>query len=173
MHDNFRRDRFQARKELSMDRNETLANKAEKVRLALKEWAANEGILGPGEQIVFTLAIRPVPTVMQEASNDFHSMHPVEFFTKTRLIELGINPRAAQRACNSLLWMAGYYHDGREHRSGQHKHGHGDDHPPIKSMSEFAARYFIGQRIRNLHNVGKENRIKLVEAFRLAGFKID
>src|SRR6185312_4861818 len=66
-----------------------LQEKAIAVTQQLQQWAKREKILRPGEQIIFTLSIRSIPTVSQEL-DDILDMKPVDFFTKKRLSDADV-----------------------------------------------------------------------------------
>ncbi|MEK7187627.1 MAG: hypothetical protein AAB691_02115 [Patescibacteria group bacterium] len=85
------------------NRDEFLQSKATQIQADLERWAETERILGPQEQVVFTLAIRNISTVIQEvASTHFLDMSLQDFFTKGRFIDAGVPVRRRFSAISSL-----------------------------------------------------------------------
>jgi hypothetical protein len=93
-----------------MDRLESIANKADELRAELDRWAEEESILRPGEQLVFSLSIRPILSVVRDESdsnnevisNDLLDMKVMDFFSVERLLQYTQKPDLARRAHKAL-----------------------------------------------------------------------
>ena len=73
-----------------MDRNKLLEKKNEEIREDLEFWATRYRILSPGEELVFTLGIRQIPTVVSEPiENNFLNMSLRDFLSEERIEEGG------------------------------------------------------------------------------------
>lgn len=86
-------------------RADIIATKTKQVQQELAEWAKEKGVLDPGEQLVFTLRVEPVATVVCD-SEDVQSlleMKAEDFFSRERLEVRGDARDMANRARNAVL----------------------------------------------------------------------
>ncbi|MEQ1561223.1 MAG: hypothetical protein ABL899_00705 [Nitrospira sp.] len=74
------------------DMNKLRAKEAE-LLAELSDWATSSGALSTGEQLVFTLGFRQVPTVVAEGQEDFFGMPVRTFFSEERIRQVGKDPR--------------------------------------------------------------------------------
>jgi hypothetical protein len=72
-----------------------LKKKEQEILTFLEEWAKTEGVLEPGEQLVFTLGIRAVPTVqpLTLKNEEFLNLTLAEAFSREKLMQAGCEPR--------------------------------------------------------------------------------
>ncbi len=73
------------------DRSSLLSAKTVEIQKQLENWATREKILGPGEQIHFSITIAKIPTAISTEKQDALLLNIKELLNKKRCDSLGIN----------------------------------------------------------------------------------
>ena len=91
--------------------DEKIREKGKEIAGMLEEWAIEDGVLAPGQRIVFSMQIKDGPVVVQEEhseqtlGNPYLDMHPKEFFSRKRAREKC--PHASGRILNLMDYALG------------------------------------------------------------------
>lgn|GEM_PF-5379076 len=72
------------------DQQAIVQQKSDEVREQLRQWALENNILKPGQQIAFSLQIVTVPTVVSQTEQDILSLNVHRLFSRERCLSLGV-----------------------------------------------------------------------------------
>lgn len=95
-----------------MANHRKLKKKEQEILSLLEEWAKTAGVLEPGEQLVFTLGVRVVPTVqaLTQKNEEFLNLTLAEAFSREKLMQAGCEPRVyVTKIYNSWRSVNGFY----------------------------------------------------------------
>ncbi len=93
-----------------MNQVTSINTKKEEIQALLEEWVRKENILASGEQLVFTLAIRLIPVVVDETPKELIDMTVKEFFSRKRIAAAGVNSRYHSLILSELQRQSGTSH---------------------------------------------------------------
>ena len=142
-------------------RDKMIERKAAAIQKDLEGWARTHNVLKPGEYLVFRVDVRQRAMVIHE-EDDFLKMSVEDFFTKERLLELGVHRLLAERVKNAIRNGCGAYHKG-------------DGLGWIwtcKSVHEFLLKYPRRRNLELIKNMGKKSADHFIIAMKKIGVEI-
>lgn len=138
-------------------RTDIIATKTKQVQQELAEWAKEKGVLDSGEQLVFTLRVESIPTVIC-SSEDVQSllkMKAEDFFSRERLEVRGDARDMANRARNAVLREIGILKR--------------ESHKNIYLVSDFLQDCQFKSAIERCRKLGKKGENLLIATIKKAG----
>ena len=137
---------------------ELLSKKILEFQLALNKWAKKNGVIEESEQILLTTTVHSL--VVVQSASEYLGMNPRDFFSKDRLMSVGLTKPNAMRAHN-CMWNAcarDEYHKYREE--------------PIQTMKKFLFLYGTVPQLYRIKNMGKVCVSGVVQLIHKAGLHV-
>lgn len=122
-------------------RNKLITDKVQALQQELETWATKQGLLEPGERIIFTMRIEKASLVAYMDIDQLYSMEAREFFSISRICSFGATHQLAARIAHYIMDETCCYSRGEIER--------------CKSMREFLAENPSSAHLLRIPNLGR------------------